>query len=98
MIQAPVKASFSASSPTSNGPMTAPAKRPVIITPTAQAGAFGIRWTTASVKAPGHAQPTPPASSAAITITYGRASTDHPIAGDWDGAFILRSFLGGVGL
>src|SRR5215210_159780 len=69
--QAAVKWSCSASRPTSRGPPAAPAKRPDIITPTAQAGASGRRKTTASVSVPGHDQPMLPTTRAASTITAG---------------------------
>ena len=54
-----------------SGPVTVPANRPAIITPTAQAGAPGARATTAEVSAPGHAQPTAPATSAPATTAAG---------------------------
>ncbi len=69
--QAAAKWSCSASRPTSSGPPAAPAKRPDIITPTAQAGASGRRETTARVSVPGQDQPMLPTISAASTITAG---------------------------
>jgi hypothetical protein len=69
--QAQENSPCSTSSPTSRGPATAPTNSPDSITPTAQAGLSGLRWTTAKLRPPGHAQPRLPARSAATTITPG---------------------------
>jgi hypothetical protein len=70
-IHATVNRPSSARTPVRSGPTIAPTNRPVIITPTAQAGASGLRCTTARLRPPGQAQPRAPATSAAATITPG---------------------------